>query len=151
MYIDFDHHEGRVPNVLTENDLVEEFSLFSDFERLSYRERGLYKYQSASAELEVVSFGARDKEYRAHIKAKNMDDLLDLLRMIKEGSIPPSQSYDGQQVKKGDETINLIPELQGFSKSLKETRGTSFSSKKETARRVDELIARLKSSVKSSE
>lgn len=87
-------------------NIVDEISFIGWFPHYPYREAGVYRYESAEAEVELskgVSIGKGGKsgeiEYRTEIciKAKKMDDLLELYRQIRTGSIRPEQSYEGEQ------------------------------------------------------
>lgn len=81
-----------VPAVVA--DIIEEVSLHKYLN--NRREEGIYRYESAEAEIDRQSAGGKFL-YRVRIKAKKMEDLLELFRNIKIGSIRPDESYEGQQ------------------------------------------------------
>lgn len=76
-------------------DIVEEISFYGQIPLFPRRERGIYRHESAEAEVE--STGYKDGRIGVRIQAKNMEDLLHLYRKIKDGSIRPEQSFEGQQ------------------------------------------------------
>ncbi len=85
-----------IPKVLTE--LVTEVSVREWVIGLSTREAGVYKHESAEAEVEL---GYPDEKvrnkYQIKVLAKNLNDALELVRRIKIGDIRPTESFEGAQ------------------------------------------------------
>lgn len=84
----------RVPAAVA--DLVEEISFYDFISSSPKREAGFYRHASAEAELEPYLDGKNNKLH-IRIRAKKMEDIVDLSRRIKAGSIRPKESYEGQQ------------------------------------------------------
>jgi len=76
--------------------IVEEISLFECLALETKREAGVYRHESAEAEVGSYRDGRREIT-RIRIQAKNMDDTRALLHKIKAGTIRPDESYEGQQ------------------------------------------------------
>lgn len=87
--------EDPIPEILA--DLVEEITYHDIFLAAPVsRERGLYRFGSAEGKLEFNGDG-RIPEYKIKISAKTIDDIRELDRRIKAGSIRPEESYEGAQ------------------------------------------------------
>lgn len=78
------------------------------------REMGIYRHESAEAEVEL-ELGNKNPEYQIKINGKKMEDIHALLRMIKSGSIRPTESYeraqDGKSCKELEDEF-LLTKLQ---------------------------------------
>jgi hypothetical protein len=79
---------------------VESFTLYESIPQVAHRETGIYCYESAEAEVEWEDgYGKNGKpKYKVHIVGKKIEDMRDLLRKIKTGTIRPEESYEGQQL-----------------------------------------------------
>ena len=86
----------EVPAELTE--YVERITLYEKISaaRMS-RETGIYRHESAEAELEFES-GGKKTYYLTKIRGKKMEDVRTLLRLIKIGVIRPDESYENPQM-----------------------------------------------------
>ena len=89
-------HEPTEPVPATVVDIVEEISFYEWISLRPSREAGIYRHESAEAEVEPDKIGG-DNRLKIRIRAKKMEDLLELYRKIRTGSIRPEQSYEGQQ------------------------------------------------------
>lgn len=90
--------DNDIPEEL--KDLVEKVSCYEAIPRMSHRESGIYQHKSAECELTPDDYGnaKRDKPmYALKITAKNLEDIRELLRLIKTGPIQPEESYEGPQ------------------------------------------------------
>lgn len=83
-----------IPNDLME--FVEEISCHEYILRMATREHGVYQHKSASCELIAETY-ARRPAYKLKIVAKNLEDIRELVHMIKVGTIRPNESYEGPQ------------------------------------------------------
>lgn len=92
----------QIPEVV--NELVEEITL-RDWFSGARRETGLYAHNSAIAEV-----GWDDKKINVSASAKKMDDLVELVHKIREGTIRPEKSYEGPQG--GLSRTELIAEIE---------------------------------------
>lgn len=82
-----------VPPMLA--NIVDEISFHGKIPFYVKREAGIYCHNTAKAE---VDFNDGDEKWnKVFITAKNMEDLREVFRMIKIGSIRPEQSYGGEQ------------------------------------------------------
>lgn len=84
-----------VPEVL--KDFVDEISYYDWIPRMGPREFGVYKHESAEGELVPDNGGGKEPKYRVSFKAKNMEDIWELVYLIKVGGIRPDQSYERPQ------------------------------------------------------
>ncbi|QQG46452.1 MAG: hypothetical protein HYY55_01230 [Candidatus Niyogibacteria bacterium] len=87
-YISLGKLTDPIPEAVT--DIVDEVSLHEYAD--TQREIGIYRHKSAEAEVDKSGGGRMIR-----IRAKRMEDLLELYRKIRVGSIRPEQSYEGQQ------------------------------------------------------
>ncbi|MDP2676188.1 MAG: minor capsid protein [bacterium] len=103
--LDIWHEEGRWYTILYDvnapvpaevADIVEEISLYDLIPASPKRESGIYRYKSAEAEIEPD--GGEKPRIQVRIRAKKMDDLRELFRSIKAGSIRPEKSYENRQI-----------------------------------------------------
>lgn|GEM_PF-3386567 len=78
---------------------VTEASYYDNFGNglMPSRRVGHYRLRTAEAELEVVGSG-RDVHYHVKIRAKNLSDLRELHRLIRQGQIWPALDYEAEQV-----------------------------------------------------
>ena len=79
---------------------VESFTLYESIPQVAHRETGIYRHESAEAEVEWEDgYGKNGKpKYKVQIVGKKIEDMRDLLRKIKTGTIRPEESYEGQQL-----------------------------------------------------
>lgn len=84
----------RVPAAVV--NMVDEISFWDYIPSHPKREAGVYHHASAEAEVQPYSDGKGNKN-QVRVIAKKMGDVVELLRMIKAGSIRPDESYEGQQ------------------------------------------------------
>ncbi len=82
----------EVPPELAE--LVEEVSFMTDIPTVPHREWGVYRHESARAE---VTASPDRKGSKVHITGKNLADVRELHHRILAGSIRPNESYEGAQ------------------------------------------------------
>lgn len=94
LYIEVKPTGDETPTIVQENDLVDGVSLYQAFPARAMRDRGVYTYKTATAELELNT-RSEIAEYEIHVTAKNVDDLRELLRLVKSGDISPKTNYDG--------------------------------------------------------
>lgn len=62
------------------------------------RQLGHYRLGNAVAELEIVGGGRGDYHYHVRVRAKTIEDLRELYRLIREGQIWPAIDYETKQV-----------------------------------------------------
>lgn len=93
LYIEVKPTGDEIPTIVQENDLVDGVSLYQAFSARAMRDRGVYTYKTATAELELDT-RSEIAEYEIHVAAKNVDDLRELLRLVKSGDISPKLNYD---------------------------------------------------------
>lgn len=107
----FTLHEPTDPIPETIKNIIEEISLRETLPVSPARERGLYRYKTAEAEIETGLSDKREK-YNIRIIGKNMEDILTLFRKIKAGSIRPrpEESWEGKQSGK---SLNELEEEVG--------------------------------------
>lgn len=94
-------HMGRCYIILSNSDpvpsavadIVEEVSLYERVPSISPREAGIYRYQSAEAEVDHDDSGRLE----IRVRAANKEDAIALYRMIRTGSLRPEQSYEEPQ------------------------------------------------------
>ena len=101
-------------------NIVEEISLREYLKGGVRRETGIYRYQSAEAEIDAASADGKPL-YMVRIRAQKMEDLLELFRKIKIGSIRPEESYEGQQ--NGRSRVELEAELKRVQEENEGFRG----------------------------
>lgn len=96
IYVIPDDLLADVPKAL--QSFVSEVSYYDNFGNgLSPNRRlGQYQYASAAAELSVVGSG-RDIHYHVKMRAKNLTDLRELNRLIRQGQIWPAIDYETKQ------------------------------------------------------
>ncbi len=82
----------EVPPELAE--LVEEISFMTDIPASPHRERGVYRHESARAQVTASSGKIGSK---VHITGKNLADVRELHHKILAGSVRPEESYEGEQ------------------------------------------------------
>ena len=114
-YICLDQPTEKISSLLA--DIVDEVSFWEWFPSDPAREVGIYNHKSAEAEVE----SPRENSVRVRIIAKKMEDLLELYRKIRIGSIRPTKSYEGEQ--DGMSKVQLEKELkrlQGEKTELEE-------------------------------
>ena len=105
-----------VPPVLA--DIVEEISFHGKIPFYVSREAGIYRYNTAEAEVDLNK-SSDDEWNEVRINAKKMEDLRELFRRIKIGSIrpEPGESYGGEQ--RGLSRVELDVELKRFREGTK--------------------------------
>ena len=135
-----------VPPVLA--DIVEEISFHGKIPFYVSREAGIYRYNTAEAEVDLNK-SSDDEWNEVRINAKKMEDLRELFRRIKIGSIrpEPGESYGGEQ--RGLSRVELDVELKRkqavievicyFLDSLKLER-FPFCTKMRVVRRLNNLF-----------
>lgn len=101
-------------------NIVEEISFYDLMPADFKREAGIYRHESAEAEVTSEMIGGGRGMIRIRIKAKKMEDLLQLFRKIKIGSIRPEESYEGQQ--NGMSRAELERKLQQTENELEAVR-----------------------------
>lgn len=104
----FEHQKGR-PYIMWNEDavipdelkgLVEEISWHEVIPRMSDRESGIYRYGTAECELMPADHGNSHGSkplYKLEIKGKRLEDMRELVHMVKIGTIHPEESYEGSQ------------------------------------------------------
>jgi hypothetical protein len=76
-------------------DIVAEITFYEHFENSAPRERGIYSYGTAEAEVDNSRY--EKSHYGVHIKSRTMEDLLTLYRKIRAGAIRPDESWESVQ------------------------------------------------------
>lgn len=92
------NEEIPIPEEL--NDVVEEVSLYNTIPQMAHRESGIYRHESAECELMPGDHGSSKREkpvYLLRAKAKNFQDIQQLIHLIKTGKVRPDESYEGHQ------------------------------------------------------
>lgn len=112
-YIYLSEPTEPIPAVV--KDIVEEISFHGYLKAGIRREMGIYRHESAEAEIDAESAGGKPM-YVVRIKAKRMENLLELFHKIKIGSIRPEESYEGQQ--NGMSRAELEAELERMRQSV---------------------------------
>ncbi len=114
-------NQGRPYVVLgNENDPVPQgilawvslISFYDIFPRRADRVTGIYALRSAEGELDIDQTG----KYSVKITGKKMDDVRDLYRAIRTGSLQPEKSYEGPQGGKTNQQLEA--ELAKSEKNL---------------------------------
>lgn len=83
---------------------VEAVSLHDEIPIPNRRETGIYAYNSATAEL-TKEFQRDCVILKMRISAKKIKDAIEIRQMIREGSIRPTRSFEGEQVGKSQREI----------------------------------------------
>ena len=108
-----------VPAVL--KDVVDKISYREWIPRMAPREAGIYNHETAEGELVLDSRGGKEPKYQLSFTAKKMEDIWELVRLIKVGDIRPTQSYEGPQDGKSlKELIAEVTRLAEENKHLSE-------------------------------
>lgn len=107
-YFTLSDPSDKIPAFLL--DCVEEISLYEALSREIRRESGIYLCGTAEAEL--ASCDERGRSSRVRIRGKSMEDVRELLRRIKTGSIRPDESYEAKQA--GMSRAELEKELEDW-------------------------------------
>lgn len=134
--------------------VVAEVSLQCDFPAsLGERETGIYEHESAEGvlDLEFQDNGMMEESreiYTLKIKGANMEDILELQRLIRTAKISPAESYEvspeNVELKELMESINMVSTkklcgVQDFVKKL--PKGWwPFCSKKRVARQLAAIL-----------
>lgn len=137
--------------------IVEEISLHAQVPCYDKREAGIYRFESAEAEIEQGQISGR-YWLQVRIKAKKMEDLRALLHMIRAGSIRSEVSYENQQVgtsraeleaKLAEATLERMQQTDSALESLKADLrtlcrqlevGWSFCAKKKVRREISTIL-----------
>ncbi|MBP9771359.1 MAG: hypothetical protein KBD16_00325 [Candidatus Pacebacteria bacterium] len=77
--------------------LIDKVSLYVAFPFASHRETGVYRHETAKAELDTRPASRGQREYRVEIRGTKVADVFELLRRIRIGTIRPEQSFEGPQ------------------------------------------------------
>lgn len=86
----------EIPNLY--KGILASVSLCEDFPIRPLRERGVYRYKTATAELETRDFGRKEElKYIIKITGKSLKNVQELFQMVKAGSVRPEISYEGSQ------------------------------------------------------
>ncbi len=93
-YIDLGH-QGIVSRELIE--YIEEVSLQETFSHTPRRVVGIYKYNSAIAQLDLSRY-EREPRYEVHIAGKTIEDVQSLYQKIRGGTILPVESWEAPQI-----------------------------------------------------
>lgn len=97
-------------------NFVKEFTL-RDCHRASRRESGIYTHKTAKAEVIMDSSGLSVSIF---IRGKSREDVLDLLKKIKTGTIRPEESYEAPQdgMSSGEIRAKLAEDIEYIKKEL---------------------------------
>ena len=76
-------------------ELIEVISLYERIPSIPSRISGIYRYNDAEAELDR---GCEAATYGLNMHSKTMESLLALYRLIRAGSITPTENWDSAQV-----------------------------------------------------
>jgi len=114
-YFFFSELDNPIPTIV--EDVVEDISFYDRIPCNPERIIGVYKYKSAEAELdrsgERVTYGLK-------IHGKNMEDIRELYRQIRAGTITPEESWDEGVVQGVDKTSVLVQEISELRKEFDE-------------------------------
>lgn len=114
LYVIHGEH-NPIPAILVK--FVDEISYYDWIPRMCPRECGIYKHESAEGELVPDNGGGKEPKYKVFFKAKNMEDIWELVRLIKIGDIRPDQSYekpqDGKSAKELAEEVACLKRENG--------------------------------------
>jgi len=114
-------HGDRDPISEVLKEFVDEISYHEWIPRVAPRESGIYKCGSAEGELIPDNAGGKEPKYRMSFRAKTMEDIWELVRLIKIGGIRPIQSYEGPQgSKSAKELAEEVVRLENENSRLKE-------------------------------
>lgn len=104
----------RIPEILV--PYVTEISAYVSMSaERTIRETGIYRHEGAQAEVELENQGNRPV-YRIKAKGPKMEEVQELVRFIKTGTIRPTESYEGAQ--QGVSRIELERELNSLGDKL---------------------------------
>ena len=95
-------------------NLVEEVSYHEAIAQMGHRESGIYRYRSATCELMPRDDGNAERKkllYVLKITARNMEDVRELMHMVKTGMIRPDESYEGLQSGKSHAELEVEVDL----------------------------------------
>jgi hypothetical protein len=96
---------GKIPAEAVEKGAFEFISAIYSFNVSPYRERGVYKLDTAQATLDYSEGRGKETSYFLMIQAKKMEDLKKLYHQIRTGTIRPSESYEAEQGGKAGEEL----------------------------------------------
>ncbi|MDO8469583.1 MAG: hypothetical protein Q7S84_01000 [bacterium] len=111
--------DGRLHASLgSENDEIPEslmeyvvgFSLHETVVKTGTREAGIYKHETAEAEVEFSQYDARRESYIVKITGEKMGDVRELFHKIKAGSVRPDESYEGEQLGLSRKELEVVLE-----------------------------------------
>lgn len=145
-YVTLDEPNEPIPTAVA--GIIEEISLRGSIVQCPRREAGLYRFESAEAEITQ-----EQQCLLISVRAKKMEDFLHLFRQIKAGYIRPKVSYEGQQEGKSQaefeaETEMLRVEAEEFTSLKADLRllsrrmegGWPFCTKKEVRRKIATIL-----------
>lgn len=90
-FLTLDEVSDLIPSVIV--DFIEEITV-KEYHRASKRESGIYRHETAEAEVVMDSSGMSVSIF---IRGKSREDVLYLLKKIKTGVICPEESYEAPQ------------------------------------------------------
>lgn len=112
----------EIPKELIE--YVEEISQYEHIPVMSRREAGIYRHESAECELMPSENGGKNPKpfHSLKVKGKKLDDVRNLIHMIKTGTIRPVESYEAPQGGKSRQ--QLMDELRESNELVDRTLST---------------------------
>ena len=87
--------EEDIPALITE--MIKEVSLYEIIPPQPKKTAGRYVNKDASAIVDIC-----DRGYSIQIRGKRMEDVRELYRLIRSGKIRPKESWEEEQIRKGD-------------------------------------------------
>jgi hypothetical protein len=98
-YIYLNDYDDEVPEIF--EDMIERFSMHHSIPTKPHREFGIYKFKTAEAVIE------HDSQTMISIRANGvkLDDIRNLINMIKTGTLRPKESHEGLQSGKSKQEI----------------------------------------------
>lgn len=94
-YLPLNDENCDVPDGL--ENFIKKITFRDGIRQLSSRETGIYREGSAVGHLDLDE---KKSTYKIKISATSMDDIRNLLRKVRTGTIRPDESYEGAQVGK---------------------------------------------------
>lgn len=100
------NEDDPIPDDL--KDLVEEVSRYEWVPRMGVREPGIYRLNTAECRMIPDDMGSArrpDLVYKLRLRAKNLEDVNELMHRIMVGTIRPEESYEGNQQGKSRQQL----------------------------------------------
>lgn len=133
---------------------VEGFSVYEWLPMLGGREMGVYRHESAVAEIDVIHVGPnqdRQKQYKIRLTAKSIEDAHELIHLFRTGKIRPVESFEGPQGGKSraelerevDKAKKDVASLAERLKNAEEAEGNERAARETLVKRLRTLESEI--------